>query len=90
LREILRNAIESLKPYGEKRYTTEWLLYNLLSLKYYDGIKVRDIANRLAISEADFYRKQRAALDLLARRLQEMEENYINSMSNTMEGQKGE
>ena len=90
LREILRNAIESLKPSGEKRYTAEWLLYNLLSLKYYDGVKVRDIAHRLAISEADFYRKQRTALDLLARRLQEMEENYVISTSNTMEGQKSE
>ncbi len=73
LRSILRNAIEQTRPHGERRYTSDWILYNILEMKYVEGHKVRDIADRLAISEADFYRKQRTALKSLANILQHME-----------------
>ncbi len=43
-------------------------------MKFFQGRKVRDIALRLALSEADFYRKQRVALAEVARILLEMEE----------------
>ncbi len=74
LRAVLREAIEQLRPPGERRFTTEWLLYNILEMKFFQGRKVREIALRLALSEADFYRKQRVALAQVARVLLEMEE----------------
>ena len=36
--------------------------------------RVRDIAERLALSESDFYRKQRVAVEEVARQLALMEE----------------
>ncbi len=74
LREILARAIENTKPNGERRMTaSEWMLYNILELKFIQGMKVRDIARRLARSEADLYRKQKIAIDAVARALMEME-----------------
>jgi DNA-directed RNA polymerase specialized sigma subunit len=51
----------------------EWLLYNILELKFIQGMRVRDIAHRLAMSESDLYRKQRVAIEEVARSLAEME-----------------
>ncbi len=73
LRAVLRQAIEQLRPEGERRFTTEWLLYNILELKFLQGRKARDVAARLALSEADLYRKQRVALQEVARVLLDME-----------------
>jgi hypothetical protein len=73
LRAILKNIIEHLKPEGERHYTGEWILYNILSMKFMEGKKVREIAIKLAISEADMYRKQRVAIDEVAKTLIEME-----------------
>ena len=38
-----------------------------------EGKKVREIAMRLAVSEADLYRKQRVAVETVARAIEEME-----------------
>jgi len=73
LRAILKNVIEHLKPEGERHYTAEWILYNILAMKFMEGKKVREIALKLAISEADMYRKQRVAVDEVAKMLIEME-----------------
>ncbi len=73
LRSVLRQAIDQLRPEGERRFTTEWLLYNILELKFLQGRKAREVAARLALSEADLYRKQRVALQEVARVLLEME-----------------
>ena len=73
LRSILKEAIERLRPEGERRYTAEWILYNILDLKFMEGRKVREIALRLAMSEADLYRKQRVAIDMVAKEIVEME-----------------
>jgi len=78
LRSVLKEAIERLRPAGERRYTAEWILYNILDLKFLEGRKVRDIAARLAMSEADLYRKQRVALDMVAKELLEMESQAKN------------
>ncbi len=51
----------------------EWLMYNILDLKFVQGMRVRDIAQRLAMSEADLYRKQRLAIEEVARTLSDME-----------------
>ncbi|NOX62666.1 MAG: hypothetical protein GXP42_12080 [Chloroflexi bacterium] len=74
LRAVLQAAIERQRPPGERRMTTsEWLLYNILDLKFIQGRRVREVANRLAMSESDLYRKQRVAISEVARTLAEME-----------------
>jgi hypothetical protein len=73
LRSILREAIDHNRPDGERRFTAEWVLYNILEMKFLEGKKVREIALRLAVSEADLYRKQRVAIDAVAKTIYEME-----------------
>jgi hypothetical protein len=75
LQIVLTQAIEQLRPLGERKLTAqEWLLYNILEMKFLRGQKVREVAQRLALSESDFYRKQRVAIETLARIIGEMEE----------------
>ena len=73
LRGILKTAIDNIKPEGERRFTAEWILYNILELKFLEGRKVREVANRLAMSEADLYRKQRIALEAVSKTIVSME-----------------
>jgi hypothetical protein len=73
LRAILRQGIERVRPEGERRFTAEWMLYNILEMKFVEGRKVRDVAMRLAMSEADLYRKQRVAIEAVAQAITEME-----------------
>jgi len=73
LRAILKKAVEQVRPEGERRFTTEWILYNILDLKFIEGRKVREVAARLAMSEADLYRKQRVAVEAVAKSILEME-----------------
>jgi hypothetical protein len=74
LRGILNNAIELQKPEGERNMTTaKWILYNILELKFVQGRRVRDVARRLAMSESDLYRKQRIAIENVARAVGSME-----------------
>jgi hypothetical protein len=73
LRAVLRQAIEHVRPEGERRFTGEWILYNILELKFMEGKSVREVALRLAMSEADLYRKQRVAIEAVANAIIEME-----------------
>lgn len=73
LRSLLRRAVDEVKPRGDRKFTTEWILYNILEMKFIEGRKVRDVASRLAMSEADLYRKQRVAIEAVARAIIEME-----------------
>ncbi|MDH7485504.1 MAG: histidine kinase N-terminal 7TM domain-containing protein [Anaerolineae bacterium] len=74
LRAVLRQAIEHLRPAGERRMTApEWLLYNILDLRFIQRKQVREIARHLAMSESDLYRKQRLAIEEVARVLVDME-----------------
>jgi len=73
LRALLRKAVDQVKPEGERRFTTEWILFNILEMKFIEGRKVREVAARLAMSEADLYRKQRVAVEAVARAIIEME-----------------
>ena len=75
LRALLRRAVDQVKPRGDRKFTTEWILYNILEMKFIEGRKVRDVAARLAMSEADLYRKQRVAVEAVARMIFEMETN---------------
>ncbi len=85
LRSVLGQAIEKQRPHGERRMTAaEWLIYNILDLKFVQGLRVRDIAQRLAMSESDLYRKQRLAIEEVARTLSEMEtEGMANNSTHT-------
>ena len=73
LRAILRQGIEQVRPEGERRFTGEWILFNILEMKFMEGKKVREIALRLAMSEADLYRKQRVAIEAVAKAVLDME-----------------
>jgi DNA-directed RNA polymerase specialized sigma subunit len=78
LRAILARAIEKLKPEGKRSLTTtEWILYNILEMRFLQGRKVRDVALRLAMSESDLYRKQRIAIEEVAHQIEEMERTAI-------------
>ena len=75
LRLVLGRAIQNLRPGGKQDLSTpEWLLYNILEMRFIQGRKIRDIAGRLAISESDLYRKQRVAIGQVAQVLTEMEQ----------------
>lgn len=78
LRATLRRAIDRMRPEGERRFTAEWMLYNILELKFLEGRKVRDVALRLAMSEADLYRKQKVAIEAVARAVADMEREAMN------------
>ena len=80
LRAVLEQAIERQRPDGKQQMTApEWILYNILDLKFLQGRRVREIARRLAMSESDLYRKQRVAIEAVARALAEMErEELVN------------
>ncbi|MDR3574047.1 MAG: histidine kinase N-terminal 7TM domain-containing protein [Anaerolineaceae bacterium] len=73
LRAILRTAIDRVRPEGERRFTGEWILYNILDMKFLEGRKVREVALRLALSEADLYRKQRIAIEAVSKAILDME-----------------
>jgi len=73
LRSVLSSAVERVRPTGERRFTGEWMLYNILEMKFLEGRKVRDVALRLAMSEADLYRKQRVAIEAVAAAITHME-----------------
>jgi hypothetical protein len=73
LRALLRKAVDQVKPEGERRFTTEWILYNILEMKFIEGRRVREVAGRLAMSEADLYRKQRVAVEAVAKAILDME-----------------
>jgi hypothetical protein len=74
VRAVLGRAIESLKPEGQRSMTAaEWILYNILELRFVQGRKVRDVATKLAMSEADLFRKQKLAIVQVANKIIEME-----------------
>jgi hypothetical protein len=82
LRMVLGAAIEKLRPEGRQNFSApEWLLYNILEMRFIQGRKIREIADRLAISESDLYRKQRVALGQVARVLAEMEQGNSLELS---------
>ncbi len=77
LRLLLKDAIEEIKPPGNRKFTADWLLYNILELKFMEGKKVREVALKLAVSEADLYRKQRVAVEEVARVIASMENRQV-------------
>jgi len=81
LQAVLRQAINNLRPDDQLDPSAqEWLLYNLLELRFLQGKRNRDVAHRLAMSESDFYRKQRIAIEEVARQLVLMEDGEKHSL----------
>jgi hypothetical protein len=81
LRAVLERALEMLRPDGQRSMTTsEWLLYNIIELKFVQGQRGRDVATRLAMSESDLYRKQRVAMGVLAEMIARMEQEQMGQM----------
>lgn len=78
MRSVIKKAVERIRPEGERRYTADWILYNIIELKFLEGKKVREVALRLSMSEADLYRKQRIAIEAVAREILEMESQVLN------------
>ena len=79
LRSVLSEAIELMRPPGEPDlHARDWVLYNILHMKFIEGRRIREIAERLAMSESDLYRKQRVAIEEVARTLASMEQHSSN------------
>jgi hypothetical protein len=74
LRAVLLKAIEKQKPEGERKLLSpEWTLYNILDLRFVQKTRVREVAQRIALSEPDLYRKQQVAIGAVADTLLGME-----------------
>lgn len=74
LRAVLLKAIEKQKPEGERKLLSpEWTQYNILELRFVQRAKVREVAQRLALSEPNLFRKQSIAIDAVADTLIGME-----------------
>jgi hypothetical protein len=74
LRSVLAQAMSALKPDGQRSMiAAEWVLYNILELKFIGGQRTKDVASQLAMSESDLYRKQRIAIAEVTRILEDME-----------------
>lgn len=87
LRAVLLKAIDAQKPEGERKLLSpEWTLYNILEMRFVRGAKVKEVGSRLAMSEADLYRKQRVAIDAVADSLLEMEQASQNGTSFSTNG----
>ncbi len=78
LQAVLRKAIENLRPDDQLDPSAqEWLMYNILEMRFLQGRRAREAAERLALSESDLYRKQRIAIEEVARQLALMEEAEV-------------
>lgn len=78
LRNVLQSALERLQPESERTLNApEWTLYNIIDLRFIEGKKVRDVARRMSMSEPDLYRKQRLAIEEMAKAILEMEKENL-------------
>jgi non-specific serine/threonine protein kinase len=67
LRETLLAAIEALRPERDVPPSDHaWRGYDLLTLRFVEGLDVPTVTDRLAISRAELFRDQRQALDAIA------------------------
>jgi hypothetical protein len=83
LQGVLRQAITNMRPDEQLDPSAqEWLLYNILEMRFLQGKRIRDVSSRLAMSESDFYRKQRIAVEEVARQLALMEDGEKINQSN--------
>ena len=82
LRSVLQEAINRQKPDGLPKNTApEWMIYNIVQMRFVDKMKVREAAYKLSMSEPDFYRKQLIAVYAVADTLLDMENERLGSPS---------
>jgi hypothetical protein len=76
LRALLRRAIEELKPgLGEPNYNDRsWQVYFCLNGQYVQAKKTRMLSDEAGVSESQYFRWRRKAIDALAQKLLDMEE----------------
>lgn len=78
LRAVLDRAIELQRPPGERDWRSQdWLIYNILDLRYIKKQRVREVANRLYMSDANLYRKQNTAIESVADTLLRLEADAL-------------
>jgi predicted ATPase len=71
LRGLLLEAIAALRPAGGTALTSHaWRSYQLLTLRYVEGLGIPAIQARLAIGHSEFYRDHRRAIAAMASLLQ--------------------
>ena len=81
LRQVIAEAVEMLRPEdSDQTMSHEWLLYNISKMRFLQGKRVKEIVNELYMSESDYYRKQRAAIEEVARVLAMMEQEERGSI----------
>ncbi|MCA9882097.1 MAG: hypothetical protein KC708_03980 [Anaerolineae bacterium] len=82
LRNVILRAIERLRPEGERSmFGNEWIIYNILDLRFIEGKKVKEVTKRMSMSDADFYRKQRVAISAITDTLLLMEAEEATTAS---------
>jgi hypothetical protein len=84
LRAVLDKAIQNQRPDGNQDMNSqEWLLYNILDMRFIKKRTVRDTANRLYMSDANLYRKQNQAIEAVADALIKLENEALSSENMT-------
>jgi GAF domain-containing protein len=79
LRAVLDKAIELQRPPGERDYRSQdWLIYNVIELRYIKKQRVREVANRLYMSDANLYRKQNLAIESVADTILRLEAEMLS------------
>jgi hypothetical protein len=79
LQAVLTQLINGLKPQGARQWSSEWLSYNILEMRFISNQRVNVVAYKLNMSEANFYRKQQAAIETLTDMLIRQEQAYIST-----------
>lgn len=79
LRNVLQEAIESLRPEGERKTTApEWILYNIIDMRFIQGQKAKRVADKLVMAESSLFRRQRDAIEAVASSIDRMERERWN------------
>ena len=79
LRAVLDRAIELQRPQGDRDFRSQdWLIYNVIDLRYIKKQRVREVANRLYMSDANLYRKQNLAIEAIADTLLRLEADALS------------
>ncbi|NJL92576.1 MAG: hypothetical protein HC915_02050 [Anaerolineae bacterium] len=78
LQAVLSQAIERMRPADDTDTgNSEWTLYNILNMRFLQGKKVRDVSRHLYMSEPNFYRKQKIAVEEVTRYINAMERSQL-------------
>jgi non-specific serine/threonine protein kinase len=84
LRQLIVDAIEALRPFASPEMATPVAAsYEILRLRYVEGLDRAEIQSRLALGRSEYFREQRRGIDALASLIQDrQQENLIDSGEN--------